>query len=176
MIWSDLISDNLMVREEMRRLDSIGLWPYLPPRAPLSQSGIDSLERSVGFALDPGYRSFLGCADGWPAFYQSLRLFGSVELNSGDALLRARELLDVAAAGGAESIAPGSDGFTIVAAAQADIDLFLMPLKAGVQMSPVIWLAGREIERFASFVEFFEAMVAHNRADLADLRARPVHL
>lgn len=52
------------------------------------------------------------------------------------------------------------------------MDLFVMPLAAGAQVPPVIWLAGGEVERFASFRGFFEAMIEYSRADLADLADR----
>ncbi|QDW62902.1 hypothetical protein [Oerskovia sp. KBS0722] len=164
--------ENERVREETRRVDSLGLWLYSSPRAPLARTCIDSLERSIGYALDPDCESFLRCADGWPAFYQSVTLFGSVELDGGSALLRARGLLSLLPEGVLKSIMLGGDGLSMVAAAEADMDLFVMPLAAGAQVPPVIWLAGGEVERFASFRGFFEAMIEYSRADLADLADR----
>jgi hypothetical protein len=57
-----------------------------------------------------------------------------------------------------------------VAATTVDLDVFVMPVTGGRQVPPVVWLAGGEIDRFATFDDFVLAMVEYNSRDLAALQ------
>jgi hypothetical protein len=154
----------------MMELDKRKIWPYHLPELAATNEQITKAEQHLGHLLDPRYKAFLKCANGWPAFYQSVDLFGVEDLNGGikhecgefqlghlnDTVLdksriKRQELLPI----GATSY---------------DRDLFVITRPNAQMPGVVIWFAGEEIDRFFDFDEFFLAMVEYNRRELEDMK------
>lgn len=170
MNWPKEIAVMALVKGEIAKADRQNLWPYALPRVAAQPPQIAAVESQLGFALEGGYRAFLQHADGWPAFYQTVDLFGTPELLGDEKLLRARRALahiedDVLVASGV-----GAAQLLPIAATAVDLDLFAMVVSASKHTGEVIWFAGTEIERFSSFAKFFRAMADYNRRELASLR------
>jgi SMI1 / KNR4 family (SUKH-1) len=168
--WKKSIVELVLVKQRLAELDTIGLWPYRLPAVAATETKIRAVEANLGEALDPAYRAFLLHADGWPAFYQSVDLFGSDDLMGGDRLHRATDMLSsiedgVLAAGNLrkEELLP-------IAASSVDLDLFVMMRQKASKPGIVVWLAGYEIDRFLNFEEYFLAMVDYNRLEMQNLR------
>ena len=56
-----------------------------------------------------------------------------------------------------------------IAATPIDLDLFVMARRSTSCPGTVIWLAGREIDRFPDFREYFLAMMDYNRQEVREL-------
>ena len=59
-----------------------------------------------------------------------------------------------------------------IAATAVGLDLFVMPVRDGRQVSPVVWLAGYEIGRFSSFEDYVLAMIEYNARELAKMTGK----
>ncbi len=56
------------------------------PRVAATNNELASAEQHLGVGLDPSYRDFLGHANGWPSFMQSVDLLGTDDLADGPRL------------------------------------------------------------------------------------------
>ena len=54
--------------------------------------------------------------------------------------------------------------------AEHDRDIFLLAKSGSRLAGAVFWHAGEEVDRFASFEDFFLSMIEYNKQDLNDLR------
>jgi hypothetical protein len=168
--WKQRIAVMALVKQKLAEVDTEGLWEYRLPRVAASQERLAQVEAHLGEALDPSYRDFLRHADGWPAFYQTVDLFGSDDLLGGDRLRHAEEMLGYLEDEQLAADRAGQDLLPI-AASPVDLDLFVMTRRSSSRPGMVIWLAGSEIDRFPSFDAYFLAMVDYNRAEVANLQA-----
>jgi hypothetical protein len=168
--WKERIAVMALVKQRLAEVDTERLWEYHLPRVAASEERLQQVEAHLGQALDPSYRAFLRHADGWPAFYQSVDLFGSEELLGSERFQHAEEML-----GYLEQEQPAASGMRggllPVAASPVDLDLFVIPRRSSAHPGTVIWLAGSEIDRFPSFDEYFLAMIDYNRAEIQSLQA-----
>jgi SMI1 / KNR4 family (SUKH-1) len=169
--WKQRIAQLVLVKQKLAELDTKGLWQYRLPAVAATEAKLKSVEQRLGEALDPAYRAFLLHADGWPAFYQTVDLFGSDDLAGGDRLHRAADMLsyveeDVLTRGDLrrEELLP-------IAASAVDLDLFVLTKRSAALPGAVVWLAGYEIDRFPSFDEYFMAMIDYNRLEVQNLRS-----
>jgi hypothetical protein len=169
--WKQRIVELVLVKQKLAELDTKGLWQYRLPAVAASEAKLEAVEAHLGEALDPAFRAFLLHADGWPAFYQTVDLFGSDDLLGSDRSRHAARMLGyvepaVLTAGGLrrEELLP-------IAASPVDLDLFVMTRRSASRPGVVVWLAGSEIDRFPSFEEYFLAMVDYNRLEVQHLRA-----
>ena len=167
--WKERIVLMLMVRDEMYKTDRDGLWEYHFPEVAASGDEIKTVQEKLKVSLSEEYVNFLLHANGWKCFYQLVDLFGTEELG-GDAMMYAKRLLDVET-DNSEELRNLKDQLIPVAVSRADRDLFVMVLAKGSEYGKILWLAGGEIDRFDSFGDFFEAMIAYNREDLEDLKS-----
>lgn len=170
--WKQRIVELVLVKQKLAELDTKGLWQYRLPAVAATETKLKSVEAYLGEALDPAYRAFLLHADGWPAFYQTVDLFGSEDLMGNDRQHHATEMLShveesVLTFGGLrrEELLP-------IAASPVDLDLFVMTSRLAAQPGMVVWLAGSEIDRFPSYDEYFLAMVDYNRLEVQRLSFR----
>jgi hypothetical protein len=167
--WRREIATLAYVKNAIFKLDTQHLWRHHLPRVAASEVEIARAERSVSGSVHEKYRAFLGYANGWPAFYQDVDLFGTEELCGGGLMPRARELLAATADDVLAVNSIAQDQLLPIAVSATDLDLFLI-LRHGVA-GGVIWLAGGDlIERFDSFEEYFLAMIDYNRLDYERLR------
>jgi hypothetical protein len=168
--WKQRIAVMALVKQKLAEVDTEGLWEHRLPRVAASQERLREVEAHLGEALDPSYRDFLRHADGWPAFYQTVDLFGSDDLLGGDRFRHAEEML-----GYAEDEQHAGRGLRRdllpIAASPVDLDLFVMTRRSSPQPGTVIWLAGSEIDRFPGFDEYFLAMIDYNRTEVQSLQA-----
>jgi hypothetical protein len=71
------------IRQAMMELDKKRIWPYHLPETVATDEQIFKAEQHLGHLIDPRYKAFLKCANGWLAFYQTVDLFGTQDLISG---------------------------------------------------------------------------------------------
>jgi len=172
MNWPKEIVTMAGIKSELAKVDSEKLWPYALPRVAAEPAQIASAEAELGIALDPQYREFLSYADGWPAFFHRIDLFGTVELRGNERMQHAREMLGYLEPNVLESARVQRADLLPIAATTRDLDVFVMTRSADGQPAQVIWFAAYEIERFDSFQEYFLAMQDYNRREVSALRAR----
>lgn len=146
--WKRRIVELVVVKQRLAVVDTKGLWQYCLPKVAATESRLEAVEDHIGESLDSAYRAFLRHADGWPAFYQTVDLFGSDDLLAGAKAQHAAEMLsyvedDVLAAGGL-----AREGLLPIAASPIDLDLFVMTRRSTAQAGGVVWRAGPEIDRF----------------------------
>lgn len=172
--WRDRIAVMCIVREEIQRSDTAGLWQYHYPEAPATEAQVEAAEARLGYKLDPSYRDFLRCANGWKCVMQSVSLFGTADLMGSELMRYAMNLLDVM-----DDTFPlvESSGFTKaellpIAATPEDQDLHVITKPGMDQAGMVIWFVGQEIERYPNFEEYFLAMVDYNRLEITGSEAR----
>jgi len=167
--WKQRIVDLVAVKQQLADLDARGLWQYCLPHVAATEASLVEVGRQIGEPLDASYREFLMHADGWPAFYQTVDLFGSDDLLGGPKFEHATEMMsyvesEVLAAGGLQR-----DELLPIAASPVDLDLFVMTRRSAVEPGVVIWLAGSEVDRFPTFEEYYLAMVDYNRLEVRRL-------
>src|SRR5690606_15345998 len=117
---------------------------------------------NFGVRLDAQHREFLSFANGWPAFFQSVDLFGTDDLVGGPRMDIANGMLDAMESSVFEQAGIERAAVVPIAATTVDLDVFVMLVLDGKLVPPVIWLAGYEIERFPSFDEYYVAMLGYN--------------
>ncbi len=148
--WKQIINEN----------DKLGAFPWHLPRVAASDARIAEAEAHIGASFSAPYRELLSLADGWRGFCVSTDLFGTEDF-LGERAIEVRDRSDVQeyvfdAGLSYQDVVP-------VGASDADTDVFLLVSDASPQRAgEVIWLAGSEVDRYADFREFFEAMVNYN--------------
>ncbi|MFJ8532333.1 SMI1/KNR4 family protein [Streptomyces sp. NPDC093591] len=169
--WADAISRMVAAQRQVHVIDREHLWRHEQPAPPASRELLGLVEARRGVTLDSQYAEFLLHADGWPAFMQDVDLFGTSDL-LGEPFDGAVQLLSTLE----PEVVDASDldvaSLIPIGASRTDIDLFVMAQSDGSAPTPVIWLAGLEVERYVSFEEFFQAMIEENLSEAADLRER----
>lgn len=170
--WKSRVVELALVKQALRDADPEGLWPHHLPGVAASEAQLRAVEATLAGPLDPAHRAFLATADGWRGFFQTIDLFGTQDFLGGPRWARATELLgyltdDVLAAAGFQraDVLP-------IAVSTVEIDLFVLGLPSSHTPGVVVWFAGAEVERFASFDEFFAAMVDYNRREVQELHGR----
>lgn len=108
---------------------------------------------------------------GWPAFYQTVDLFGSEDLLGGSRFRQGVEKLNYVEEAVLTRAGLRRQELLPIAASSVDLDLFVMTKRSASRPGTVVWLAGSEIDRFAGFDEYFLAMVDYNRMEVQHLRA-----
>jgi len=169
--WKQRIVDLVLVKQKLAEVDTRGLWEHRLPAVAATEAKLRTVEAHIGEALDPSYRAFLLHADGWPAFYQTIDLFGSDDLMGGPRFEHAVEMLNYVE--DEVFIVSGlvRGDLLPIAASQADLDLFVIARGSATRPGVVVWLAGYEIDRFPSFDEYMLAMVDYNRLEVQNLQA-----
>ena len=122
--------------------------------------------------LDPGYRDFLRHAGGWPAFYQTVDLFGPDELLGSPQFAAAREALLSMEDEALAECGEAPCNLLPIAATSEDLDLFLIAGPEAETPGQVFWYAGGLIDTFPSFTEYFLAMVDYNRDEIRRLEEK----
>lgn len=166
-LWEELIIKMLKVRNDLYIADKNRLWQYYYPEVAATQREIDNIQNKLKITLSNDYMNFLLCANGWQCFYQMVDLFGTCDLMS-DKSETSKKLLNIEME--YDERLKKLDGYLLpIAASRNDKDLFVMSLKKEPNFGEVIWLAGGEVDRFSTFVKFFESMVEYNKEELEDI-------
>jgi hypothetical protein len=169
--WADAISRMVAAQRQVHGIDRERLWRHELPAPPASRELLGLVERRRGITLDSQYAEFLVHADGWPAFMQDVDLFGTSDL-LGEPFDEAVQLLSTLEPEVVDASALDVAWLIPIGASRTDMDLFVMRQAEGSAPTPVIWLAGLEVERYVSFEEFFQAMIEENLNEAADLCER----
>jgi hypothetical protein len=168
--WKQRIVELALVKQRLAEVDPRGLWPHHLPAVAATDARLGAVEAHFGEALDPGYRAFLQHADGWPAFYQTIDLFGSDDLLGGPRFAHAATMLKYVEDDVFIASKIRRDGVVPIAASPVDLDLFVMTRTSYDRPGVVLWLAGVEVDRFSSFEEFFLAITDYNRLEVERLQ------
>jgi len=170
--WRPEIVRMVQIKQAISETDAEGIWEFHLPRVAATSEAHAAVEIALGLRLDPEYREFLGYADGWPSFFQSVDLFGVEDLCGGPRMDIARQMLTAVEPAVLEQAGLRDVRLLPIAATTVDLDLFVMPVVDGGQEPPVVWLAGYEVDRFETFEDFALAMIEYNARELAALTGR----
>ena len=162
--WMVRIVRMLEVRNKMYLADKDQLWDYYYPELAAQPEDIMSLQKKPNVTLSQDYVDFLLRADGWKCFSQDVDLFGTKDFDA-EIMTYARQLLNVELEYH-DSLRQIKDYLLPIAVSRTDKDLFVMVLTEGKDFGQIVWLAGGEIDRFSSFIEFFDSMMEYNRLGL----------
>jgi hypothetical protein len=169
--WAEATQEMLAAKELLREQDLDKLWRHEGPRPPATPEDLCEVESAIGRALDGEYMSFLRRFDGWPAFLQDIDLFGSKEFR-GRRFEEARDLVEILEPEVLEASNIETDWLVPIGAARDHIDILVSLHKPDSPdlSTPVIWLAGLEVERFDTFSIFFNTAIAYNFDEARRLR------
>lgn len=167
--WRPEIVRLVEIKQAIFEADVQAVWEYHFPKVAATADQMAAAEAHLGVRLDPGYREFLSYANGWPSFFQSVDLFGTDDLAGGPRLEVANQMLDAIEPVVFEHAGLERAGVVPIAATTVDLDLFVMPVRDGRQVPPVVWLAGYEIDRFQLFEDYVLAMIEYNARELAKM-------
>ena len=169
--WREEIAIAWHIKNETAKLDTEGLWEYPLPRIAATEQQLAEAEASIGHKLDPRYRQFLSFANGWKSFYQDVRLFDTDEL-SDSALIEGEDLsLRESVPEGRKMKNANANDLLPIAMSTTDRDLFVIGRPGSPVDGQVFWLSGGEIDRFASFDDYFLAMVDYNRLEYQNFKS-----
>lgn len=169
--WKMEIASAWRIRQETAKLDKLNLWEYHSPRVGATVQEMAAAEAHLGHPLDPRYRDFLSCANGWECFYQRVNLFGTAELLGGGLMGAAREMLGEILPEATGKAGLAEPELLPIAASLTDIDMFVMTHASGAgKCGSVLWLAGYDIEQYGSFDDVFCAIVELNRGEYESFR------
>jgi hypothetical protein len=168
--WKERIVQLVLVKQAIQEADKSGLWEYRLPAVAATLGQLAAVEAAIGGPLDPSYRTFLENAGGWPAFWQTVDLFGPEDLVGGPRFQHALEMLRLVEDSVLESGGLHREALLPIAASPVDLDLFVMTRRSSPSPGQVIWLAGSEVDRWPNFDEFYLAMVDYNRLELQHLK------
>ncbi|MFB7240487.1 SMI1/KNR4 family protein [Streptomyces sp. NPDC056269] len=158
-------------KERVRASDTDELWRFEEPRPPADAERLREVAGALGHELDGAYVSFLLAADGWPALFQDVDVFGTGELLGSPAMETARMLVDSMEPDALTRSGLDRAALLPIAASTTTIDFLVMPVTSGDGPAPVIWIAGAEVERYPSFPDFFRHMIGMNLDEAEALRA-----
>jgi SMI1/KNR4 family protein SUKH-1 len=165
MNWTREIAILCLVKKRLAEVN-VGhspLWPATLPNAPASNESILEVEKKLD--LGASFRAFLTHANGWRAIFQKIDLFGTTDLTGGPRFDTAHRLLDSIDDVRSMVDCP-KENLLPIAVSENDIDLFVMASPAAKRPGSVFWLADELIDSFASFDEYFLAMVDYNRREI----------
>ena len=171
--WRDRIAEMAIIKQAVAEADNEGLWEYRLPHVGATASQLRAVEEHLGEPLDPSYREFLECAGGWPAFLQTVDLFGPEELLGNERFRHAQEMVGYIEDEVLKKSPVRKEDLLPIAASPVDRHLFVMTRKSASKPGVVIWFDGDEVDRFPSFDEFFLAMMDYNREEIQALRGSP---
>ncbi len=168
--WKERIVELVLVKQTIDELDTRGLWEYHLPGVAATPGQLAAVETTLGEPLDPGLRSFLEHAGGWPALWQTVDLFGPGDLLGSNRFRRATEMLGSVEDGVLTDGGLRRADLLPIAASPVDADLFVMTRQSSPSPGCVVWLAGAEVDRWPTFEAFFLAMIDYNRLELQHLQ------
>lgn len=169
--WKTAIAQMVLIKQAIYDLDTEHLWEYRLPKLAAREEELKAVEAHLDEPLDPEYRSFLSYAGGWPAFYQTVDLFGPADLLDGRLFCHAMESLATIDELVLTSSHLRRKDLLPIAASLEDLDLFVITKRTCPSPGQVIWFAGGEIDRFPSFSDYYIAMLDYNRLEVQQLCA-----
>lgn len=166
--WQDRIAVRFLVKEEIQRLDKLGMWQYYYPELAATEKQLAAAEAHLGHRIDKSYRDFLLCANGWKWFIHTVNLFGTGDLIGSSLMGYALEMLDVMddAFPISESSGFSKEELLPIAATFEDREIHVITRATSCQPGVVIWFSGQEIERYPNFEEYYLTMTDYNRLEI----------
>lgn len=174
--WRRAIGELILLHQHIRELDHARIWANELPRVAAKPDDVARVERELGCAIDPRFKTFLLCADGWRAFYQWVDLFGTEDL-LGDPMrtaagqLAALDRGEVLARAGFSTADLLPIAMTRPGQGTETPDLFTVVQRNHKHSGQVIWLLNEEIDRFRDFDAFYLTMLDYNREEIKELVA-----
>ena len=168
--WPAHIGLMVLTKQELHAADASDFFPWDLPAVAATEEKLAATETRLGFTLDPGHRAFLSQADGWRGFLAGADLLSSEELGGAEAQA---ELDTVNSEWPDEMFEEAGlhQGALFAIAADPGIGLaFVMQHADGVAQPHVTWLYNGFGEQYATFEEFFTAMIADNLENIEDAR------
>lgn len=165
--WPSQIVVACQIRQHLEVADVGGLYEYHWPEVAASEDELAAAEASLGFGLDPYYRSFLRFANGWRNFRHDRDLFGTAQLLGAYPMDSAQQGL--AAVDDSDFEAAVGLGLTDVysiGASKADRDIYLIVRQGHARSGEVIWYWFSDSESYANFDEFYLSMLDYMRLEL----------
>jgi hypothetical protein len=172
--FSIAIAQTWLVKQQVMELDTRKIWSYHLPQVAATDEQILTAEQHLGHPIDARYKAFLKCANGWPAFYQTVDLFGTEDLINGPRNECGEFLLSCLDQSVVEKSGFKRGELLPLAATKFDQDFFVITRPASSFPGMVIWFAAEEIDRFANFDEYFLAMCEYNRTELQNFQREAI--
>jgi hypothetical protein len=165
--WSELIERMTAVKAELVRADRGKIYPPNIPFEAATEEQLVAAERVLGERLAEPYREFLGLIGGWSGFLQANHLFGPSDFMGSRPFVDANQRLGwLSEEGVLQELGFRTDDLLPIAMSINDRDLFVMTRQSTAIPGTVIWFSGYEIERYADFAAYFEAMISYNQVTL----------
>jgi hypothetical protein len=169
--WPARIVELARVKEHIARLDIDRIFPHTLPAVAATAAELDECETQTGLTLDPGHRSFLGAANGWPAFFETQDLLSIEQLAAGQHRDAFTAWMQSAPP---QALAEGYSAATLLPiAVDLEMPLFAaMPVVGGQVASRVLSLdPSGIIDDFESFEAYVDSTIAYTRLNLADFES-----
>ena len=167
--WQKRIERLMAIQREIARTPQGGLWRSPQPPLPgVDEAELRGIEAALGSPLPRELRTFYGLVGGWAPFRGDIDILCPAELIAGPRYERATELARATEEGFVHS-GVGRDDLVVFGVSDTEHDLYTVAIK-GPHEGHVFWHAGYEIERFADFDTFFDAMIAYEEQRLARMR------
>jgi len=169
--WPTRIVELVRVKERIAARDVDRIFPYTLPAVAAPAERLDQFESGTGLTLDPGHRSFLEAANGWPAFFETQDLLSVEQLAAGEHRDVFTAWMESAPP---QAVAEGYSAATLLPIA-VDLEMPLyaaMPVVEGRVASQVLSLDPSGIlDAFDSFEAYFDSTIAYTRRNLADFES-----
>ena len=145
-----------------------GFWPYYLPALKAEMSAIDQVESRLGFDLPSSYRRFLGYANGWRGFFQTIDLLSCDQLLRGDEYASSGEVANPIGHKDWQTLDLDPESTVIIGGSTHEADLFVIDFSLFIDHeAPIVWIAGERIQTWPAFVDFFSSMIEYNRREIA---------
>lgn len=158
MDWKPRIGLVLKIQEQIRSVDTLGMYKYGIPERGSSEDGLVKTETTLSTRLPSDYRDFLKQSGGWRGFFQNIYLFGANDLTGGERRDRANAILG-------ECIKPRGSTWLPIGVSDATNDV----LAANMNSWEFCWFQFEIIESRNTFVELFDLFIACNRKEAIEL-------
>ncbi|MFT4213791.1 MAG: hypothetical protein QM622_03335 [Microbacterium sp.] len=169
--WRPPIVEMFTAKQELATVDPLGIFPFHYPEVAAAEEAIVATERVLGLAFDPEHRRFLGYADGWNCFYQSVTLMGTAGLAAGALRDAALEAFDYAPEP-LEDLGRTPGMLLPIAASFDQADVFAMPIDGAAVGRTVYWIAeGEIIDTFDTFGQYFVSMIDYTKRRIGKMQA-----
>ncbi|CAN5181353.1 hypothetical protein BH09MYX1_BH09MYX1_43610 [soil metagenome] len=169
MKWHERIVQLVLIKQRLAEVDRDKLWPHHLLAVAATEADIQAVERHLGEAIDPTYRAFLRKAAGWNSFFQAVDLFGPSDLVVGSKWQLGQDALASLEENVIGDMGFDRDELLPIAASPTQLDLFVMAKRESSEPGAVIWIAGYEVDRYPTFADYFDAMVAYNEREVRAL-------
>jgi hypothetical protein len=163
--WKLMISQLVLIKEEIYKADKEGLWPYTLPKVAATEEQLTEFQKKLGRKLPGEYLEFLRHANGWYWFHQSTDLL-SVDDFFNDKYEESISLFFDSDEYYVEAGIEKND-LLPVGVNVYDSDIFFLALSNDGYFGNVIWYTAEgDVEQYSNFDEFFMGMIELDKSRL----------